>query len=285
MATRIRLDSWLVEQGYFESRQQALRAVQAGEVRLDGQIADKPGSPVTGSPVVEVRSRPAFVSRGGDKLVGALASFGIPLVGRIAIDSGISTGGFTDCLLQRGVARVYGIDVGYGQLAWSLRQDPRVVLRERTNLRHLTAADLYSEDPHNADPHNEKIQPEAWADLATLDLSFISLTQVLPGLWHLMRSPRECLLLVKPQFEVGRGQVGKKGVVRDPNLQALAMMRVWTAAAPLGWHYQGLTFSPAPGPAGNIEFWLWISDVPGSLAPDMDTCLAVADQAQQVLNP
>ncbi len=275
MATRIRLDSWLVEQGHFESRQQALRAVQAGEVRLDGQIADKPGRPVTGSPVVEVRSRPAFVSRGGDKLVGALVTFGIPLVGRIAIDSGISTGGFTDCLLQRGVARVYGIDVGYGQLAWSLRQDPRVVLRERTNLRHLTAADLY----------NDENQPEAWADLATLDLSFISLTQVLPRLWHLMRSPRECLLLVKPQFEVGRGQVGKKGVVRDPNLQALAMMRVWTAAAPLGWHYQGLTFSPTPGPAGNIEFWLWISDVPGSLVPDEKTCLAVADQAQQVLHP
>jgi 23S rRNA (cytidine1920-2'-O)/16S rRNA (cytidine1409-2'-O)-methyltransferase len=275
MATRVRLDSWLVEQGHFESRQQALRAVQAGDVRLDGQVADKPGMPINGSPVVEIRSRPPYVSRGGEKLAGALEQFEIALTDRIAIDSGISTGGFSDCLLQRGVARIYGIDVGYGQLAWALRQDPRVSLKERTNLRHLTPLDLYGQGS----------DPQEWADLATLDLSFISLTKILPALWPLMRSPRECLLLVKPQFEAGRAQVGKKGVVRDPLVQAEAVMRVWQTAAELGWRFRGLTYSPTPGPAGNIEYWLWIDETEGSLGLELKTCLEMARHAQAVLHP
>lgn len=270
MSERIRLDTWLVEQGHFESRQQALRAVQAGDVRLDGQVVDKAGIPVVGSPVVEIRARPPYVSRGGEKLAGALATFEISIAGRTVLDSGISTGGFTDCLLQRGAARVYGVDVGYGQLAWSLRQDPRVVLRERTNLRHLTPQELYAEGSP--------------ATLATLDLSFISLTKILPNLWTLLASPREGLLLIKPQFEAGRRQVGKKGVVRDPQIQAEAVFKVWTAAQSLGWHFRGATYSPAPGPAGNIEYWLWISEDPGEGSLTLPEALNLARHAQALLS-
>lgn len=249
-----RLDCLLVARGLCESRQQAQRLIQAGTVRVDQMVVDKPATPVNPEACLQVQRPPRFVSRGGEKLLKALTSFNLSVAGRVALDGGISTGGFTDCLLQAGAARVYGIDVGYGQVAWRLRQDPRVLLRERTNLRHLTAANLYGpEDP--------------WADLGVVDVSFISLTKVLPAMVTLLAPPRELVLLVKPQFEVGRERVGKKGVVRNPRDQAVAIATVLSAAGPLGWQHRGLTWSPLVGPAGNLEYLLWLSQKGFSNSP------------------
>jgi 23S rRNA (cytidine1920-2'-O)/16S rRNA (cytidine1409-2'-O)-methyltransferase len=193
---------------------------------------------------IQIKERSRYVSRGGDKLAKALEVFAIPVAGRICLDGGISTGGFTDCLLQAGAALVYGVDVGYGQADWGLRNDPRVILKERANLRYMTAAELYGDS--------------ARADLAVVDVSFISLDKILPALWELLVPPREAVLLVKPQFEVGRERVGKKGVVRDSATQADAIFQVWKAATALGWQQRGLTWSPLLGPAGNIEYLLWL---------------------------
>ncbi|MBV5260285.1 TlyA family RNA methyltransferase [Synechococcus moorigangaii CMS01] len=241
-----RLDTLLVERHLCESRQLAQRLIRAGEVKVRQQIVDKPGTLVPSDAEIEVQTKPPFVSRGGEKLAKAIAHFQIPVQDRICLDGGISTGGFTDCLFQAGAAQVYGIDVGYGQVAWSIRQDPRLVLRERTNFRHLTPRDLYPEGAP---------QPT----LAVMDLSFISLTKVLPTLWNLLAEPKEVILLVKPQFEVGRAQVGKNGVVRDPQAQAEAIFAVLECAQNLGWQAQGLTYSPITGPAGNVEYLLWLS--------------------------
>ncbi len=275
MAKRVRLDSWLVERGYFSSRQQAQRAILAGEVFLNGVRAKKAGAWVSGDPAVHLQSRPAFVSRGGEKLQGALETFPIQVQGRICLDAGISTGGFTDCLLQRGAERVYGVDVGYGQLAWSLRTDPRVILKERTNLRHLQPIDLYGTEAPT----------QSWPDLAVVDLSFISLTKVLAPLWNLLRPPREALLLVKPQFEAGRGQVGKKGVVRDPAIHACVLERVMRAAVAQGWQVRGYTWSPITGTAGNIEYWLWLAEGEGIPLPDIATLQRMSEQAKAALGP
>lgn len=240
-----RLDSLLVERELCASRQLAQRLIRAGEVLVNQQVIDKPGTEVEVTATLQVKARCRFVSRGGEKLAQALASFPIQVRDRVCLDGGISTGGFSDCLLQAGARCVYGIDVGYGQVAWSLRIDPRVILKERTNLRYLRPEDLYG-----------SAQPAA--DLGVVDVSFISLTKVLPALWQLLSPPREVILLVKPQFEVGKSQVGKHGVVRDPQAQAAAIAQVLEAALALGWHYAGLTWSPLPGPAGNIEFLLWL---------------------------
>lgn len=239
-----RLDSLLVELDLCSSRQQAARLIRAGEVRVNQQIIDKPGTEVETSAQIEIKERSPYVSRGGEKLAKALEVFTIQVEGRICLDGGISTGGFTDCLLQAGAMKVYGVDVGYGQVDWRLRNDPRVVLRERTNLRYLQPDELYKDD-----------QP---ADLAVVDVSFISLTKILPALWQLLSCPREAVLLVKPQFEVGRSRVGKKGVVRDLDAQADAIFQVLQAAGQLGWQHRGLTWSPLLGPAGNIEYLLWL---------------------------
>jgi 23S rRNA (cytidine1920-2'-O)/16S rRNA (cytidine1409-2'-O)-methyltransferase len=243
-----RLDLLLVELDLCSTRQQAQRLIRAGEVMVNRQLVDKPGTEVDTSAQIQVKERSPYVSRGGEKLAKAIKEFAIPITGRICLDGGISTGGFTDCLLQAGAKHVYGIDVGYGQVAWNLRQDPRVTLSERTNLRHLTPEDLY----HVLDPV---------PDLGVVDVSFISLTKVLPALWQLLKSPREVILLVKPQFEVGRSRVGKKGVVRDPQDQADAILQVLQSAQELGWSYQGLTWSPLLGPAGNIEYLLWLKSL------------------------
>jgi 23S rRNA (cytidine1920-2'-O)/16S rRNA (cytidine1409-2'-O)-methyltransferase len=248
-----RLDMVLVERGLCESRQQAQRVIRAGEVQVNHAVVDKPGTPIADEAEIVVKVKSPFVSRGGEKLAKALAEFPIAVVGRVALDGGVSTGGFTDCLLQSGAQRVYGIDVGYGQVAWKLRQDERLVLRERTNIRHLTPEELYGPD----DPR---------PDLGVMDVSFISLTKVLPAFWALLTSPREVVLLVKPQFEVGRDKVGKKGVVRDPNDQAAAIAAVIRGAADVGWCYRGLTWSPLPGPAGNIEYLLWLMEANKSSA-------------------
>lgn len=260
----------LVERSLCESRQQAQRLIRAGEVRVNQQLADKPGMEVDVAAEIHLKARPPYVSRGGEKLIKALTEFQIAVEGRIGLDGGISTGGFTDCLLQAGAKRVYGIDVGYGQVAWSLRQDPRVILRERTNIRHLKPEDLY-----------EVNQP--YPDLGVVDVSFISLTKVLPALWALLQPPREVVLLVKPQFEVGRGRVGKKGVVREPKDQAEAIFQVLEAAQTLGWHYSGLTWSPLLGPAGNIEYLLWLQMNDSQASPDLQAIQQLARMAQQAL--
>jgi 23S rRNA (cytidine1920-2'-O)/16S rRNA (cytidine1409-2'-O)-methyltransferase len=256
-----RLDVLLVELALCSSRQQAQRLIQAGEVIVDEMVVDKPGTEVEVSARIQIKERSRFVSRGGEKLAKALDVFAIPVAGRICLDGGISTGGFTDCLLQAGAKQVYGVDVGYGQVDWRLRNDPRVILRERTNLRYLTPDELYGSP---SSPQGE------YPDLAVVDVSFISLTKILPALWQLLQHPRETVLLVKPQFEVGKNRVGKKGVVRDSNDHADAIFSVLQAASELGWHYKGLTWSPLTGPAGNIEYLLWLGMESETPLPDLE---------------
>lgn len=269
MGRRQRLDVRLVELGLATSRQQAQQLIRAGRVRAGDRLLDKPGVAVDPLLMLQVEQPPRFVSRGGEKLVAALAALPIAVAGRVCLDAGISTGGFSDCLLQHGASRIYGVDVGYGQTAWSLRTDPRLVLRERCNLRHLLAQDLYGPD----DP---------WPDLAVADLSFISLTRVLPALKALLQpgtasattpAPAasanaapdaeaggpEAVLLVKPQFEVGPARVGKGGVVREATAHVDALSTVLAAAASLAWPAAGLLASPITGPAGNHEYLLWLS--------------------------
>lgn len=270
-----RLDKLLVDRNLCDSRQQAQRLIRAGEVRVNQQLVDKPGTDIDDAAEITVKARSPYVSRGGEKLAKALADFAIPLADRLALDGGISTGGFTDCLLQNGAAKVYGIDVGYGQVAWTVRQDPRVVLRERTNIRHLTPMDLYGVA--------EPTEAIAFPDLGVVDVSFISLTKILPALWALLQPPREVILLVKPQFEVGRERVGKKGVVREATVQADAIAQVCTAAEALGWRYQGLTWSPITGPAGNIEYLLWLSDRGDQTMPTLEQLKTVTQTAQASL--
>jgi len=246
MAPKLRLDLHLVEQGLASSRQQAQQLIRAGRVRSGDRVLDKPGLEVAAEIPLQVEQPPRFVSRGGEKLVAALEAFPILLQQRVCLDGGISTGGFSDCLLQHGAARVYGVDVGYGQTAWSLRTDPRLVLKERTNLRHLQPEQLYGE----ADP---------WPDLAVADVSFISLALVLPALGRLLQSGRrEALLLVKPQFEVGKARVGKGGVVREPAAHVDAIAAVMVAAVAEAWRPCGVVASPITGPAGNHEYLLWL---------------------------
>lgn len=261
-----RLDTILVNLNLCESRQQAQRLIRAGEVKVNRQTIDKPATEVDPTAEIEVRQKPKYVSRGGLKLEKALNTFNISPEGRICLDGGISTGGFTDCLLQAGAKQVYGIDVGYGQVAWRLRQDDRVILRERTNFRYLTFPDLYGID-------------KSPADLGVMDLSFISLTKVLEPLWNLLVEPRDIILLIKPQFEVGRDRVGKKGVVRNSRDRAEAIYQVLQAAQNLGWFYGGLTPSPITGPEGNIEYLLWMSTRLEKTAPDFEVIEQIAQIA------
>ena len=273
-----RLDLLLVERNLCESRQLAQRWIQAGEVRVNGEVVDKSGTAILLTATVEVKARARFVSRGGEKLAKALALFEIGTRDRICLDGGISTGGFTDCLLQAGARQVYGIDVGYGQVDWKLRTDDRLILRERTNIRHLTPAQLYGEPV-------EGVYPVTLPDLGVVDVSFISLTKILPALTSLLRSPQELVLLVKPQFEVGKGAIGKHGVVRDLSAQAGAIFGVLAAAQALGWEYRGLTWSPLVGPAGNIEYLLWLNTSGDELVtpPDLVAIRAVTEAAYQQL--
>lgn len=257
----------LVELDLCLSRQQAQRLIQAGEVTVNGQLVDKSGMEVDVGADIKVKERSRFVSRGGEKLAKALEVFGISVEGRVCLDGGISTGGFTDCLLQAGARLVYGVDVGYGQVEWRLRNDSRVILRERTNLRYLTPNELYGEG-------------DDIPDLAVVDVSFISLTKVLSALWELTQFSREAVLLVKPQFEVGKSRVGKKGVVRDANDQADAIFQVLQAGVELGWCYKGLTWSPVTGPAGNIEYLLWLGMVSDTPVPDLEAIKQVTKSAQ-----
>ena len=273
-----RLDLLLVERNLCESRQLAQRWIQAGEVRVNGEVVDKCGTGILLTSTIEVKARARFVSRGGEKLAKALAVFEIVTINRICLDAGISTGGFTDCLLQAGAKQVYGIDVGYGQVDWKIRTDDRVVLRERTNIRHLTPAELYGETVAG-------IYPVTLPDLAVVDVSFISAIKILPALELLLAPPKELLLLVKPQFEVGKQAIGKNGVVRDLSAQAGAISGVLAAAQGLGWHYRGLTWSPLVGPAGNIEYLLWLNTNGDELvsAPDLAEIELLTRSAYQAL--
>lgn len=265
-----RIDTLLVEQGLCPSRQLAQRLIRAGEVKISQKIIDKPGTLVATDSIIELKQKPPFVSRGGEKLAKALKTFDVQPAGKICLDGGISTGGFTDCLLQANAKQVYGVDVGYGQVAWKIRQDPRVELRERTNIRHLTSDELYAE--------------KARATIGVMDVSFISLTKVLPAFWALLAPPREVVLLVKPQFEVGREKIGKKGVVRDAQAQAGAILQVAQSAAHLGWHYRGLTWSEMVGPAGNIEYLLWLrADGEPQPWPNLEDLHTITRAAQQAL--
>ncbi len=254
--TKVRLDVALVERGLLESREKAARAIMAGDVLVDGQRVDKAGALVTPGAKVELVARPRFVSRGGDKLAHALATFAIEPRGRVAIDVGASTGGFTHCLLEQGAVKVYAVDVGHGQLDAKLRADGRVVVMEKTNARNLPV-DSFPESP----------------DLATVDISFISLEKVLPSVFGVLTSQGEAVVLVKPQFEVGKGQVGKGGVVRDGSHHRAVMARVARFAVLHGWHVRGVTASPLKGPKGNREFFLRLTKT-GRTLTDLDALIA-----------
>ncbi len=247
MPRKVRLDLHLLTKGLAASRQQAQQLIRAGKVRdQNGKLLDKPGLEVPDSLVLKIQEAPRFVSRGGEKLFGALSAFLIDVEGKVCLDCGISTGGFADCLLQNGAARVYGIDVGYGQTAWNIRNDSRVVLHERTNIRKLTADQFYKDD----DP---------LPDLVVADLSFISLRLVLPAIKSLVKPfCSEALLLVKPQFEVGRDRVGKGGVVKDIAAHEDALKSVMNYSLSQGWYIKGLIPAVIKGAAGNQEYFLWL---------------------------
>ncbi len=246
MAAKKRLDILLVESGLVESRQRAQALIMAGQVFVNGQRADKAGSAYLPEVSMEVRgsTRP-YVSRGGWKLEKALSTFQIDLEGAIAMDAGASTGGFTDCMLQKGAKKVYAVDVGYGQLAWSLRSDPRVVVMERTNVRHLTPGDI----------------PEA-LDFVSIDVSFISLSLILPAIRFLLKETGQVVALIKPQFEAGREKVGKKGVVRDPAVHQEVLEQFLRHAGDSGFFVKDLSYSPIRGPEGNIEYLGYLSPAP-----------------------
>ena len=238
--TRERLDKLLVDRGHAASRERARAMIMAGAVRVADRVVDKAGTLVPADAELSVAGGDLpYVSRGGVKLAGALDALGIDVAGRLVLDVGASTGGFTDCVLQRGARAVIAVDVGYGQLAWALRQDPRVTLLERCNVRHLEASQL-----------------PARPDFAVVDASFISLTLILPRIATVVAPGSVIVALVKPQFEVGKGQVGRGGVVRDPALHASAIARVRDCAIGLGLAVLGECPSPILGPKGNREFFL-----------------------------
>ena len=238
MKIKKRLDVLLTEQGYADTRSKAQAIIMAGQVYVNGQKADKPGISYEETVQLEVRGDVCpYVSRGGLKLEKALRDFGVKPEGYVCSDSGASTGGFTDCLLQQGAKKVFAIDVGYGQLDWKIRSDERVVVMERTNIRYVTPEDL-------GEP----------LDLSVIDVSFISLSIVLPAIKNLLKPTGQVLCLIKPQFEAGREKVGKKGVVREPETHKEVLDSFVSLADSLGFTILGLTFSPVKGPEGNIEF-------------------------------
>ena len=246
-----RLDVLLVERGLADSRQKAQAVIMAGQVYAGERRCDKAGQTLDEGTALEVRGQAMpYVSRGGLKLEKALKVFPIALKGRIAADIGASTGGFTDCMLKNGVSKVYAVDVGYGQLAWAVRSDPRVVCLERTNARYLTRKQI-------PDP----------LDFASVDVSFISLGLILPALRPLLRDGGEAAVLVKPQFEAGREKVGKKGVVRDPAVHLEVLEQFLRQAEQSGFTVKGLDFSPIRGPEGNIEYLGYLCTEPGEGGP------------------
>ena len=267
-----RLDVELVDRGLVQSRERAKVVIMEGLVYVNGQKSDKAGTPVKEDDRIEVRGETLrYVSRGGKKLEKAMQVFPVVLEGCTCMDIGASTGGFTDCMLQNGAVKVYAVDVGYGQLAWSLRTDERVVNLERTNIRYIT----------------EEQVPQP-VDFISVDVSFISLTLVLPVAHRLLKDGAQMVCLVKPQFEAGRDKVGKKGVVRDPQIHREVIRKVIDCAAELGFWVRGLDFSPIKGPEGNIEYLLFLQKPQQEALPPEETVAeeqiaGVVDSAHQSL--
>ena len=264
MKTKKRLDVLLVEQGFADNRTKAQAIIMSGMVYVNGQKADKAGTAFEETVAIEVRGAACpYVSRGGLKLEKALRDFGVDPTGYVCSDSGASTGGFTDCLLQQGAKKVFAIDVGYGQLDWKIRSDPRVVVMERTNVRYVTPEQL-------GEP----------LDLSVIDVSFISLRIVLPVIKTFLKPTGQVLCLIKPQFEAGKEKVGKKGVVREPETHKEVLDDFVTLATEQGFRILGLTFSPVKGPEGNIEFLahLTLDDTEG-IQPDTSQVVKAAHEA------
>ncbi|MBM3463706.1 MAG: TlyA family RNA methyltransferase [Armatimonadetes bacterium] len=263
-----RLDVLLVERGLASSRERARALIMAGQVNVAAARVDKAGTMVSREAEITLRAPDVpFVSRGGLKLEKALDLFGLKVADRVCLDAGASTGGFTDCLLQRGATRVYAVDVGYGQIATTLREDPRVVVRERVNARNLTAEHV-----------PEKVQ------FACVDVSFISLSKVLPAILARLDEGADLVALVKPQFEAGPRDVGKNGVVRKPEVHERVLIEAVQACVDAGLRVAGLTFSPVRGPKGNLEFLLWgRSGAEGNAAPELNTIQEVVADAHRAL--
>lgn len=263
-----RIDVLLVEQGYYESREKAKAALMAGLVIVDGERIEKSGTKVPRAAAITVKGAPhPYVSRGGLKLEKAIREFQLSLDGVVMLDIGASTGGFTDCALQNGASYVYAIDVGYNQLDWSLRQDERVHVMERTNFRYTVPSDLVGPPP----------------TFATIDVSFISLKLILPPLGTLLSEGAQIVALIKPQFEAGREKVGKSGVVRDSKVHKDVLKTVLSFAAEQGFALQGVTFSPITGGEGNIEFlahWLWQPGSAGTAPSDEELAKLVQEASQ-----
>lgn len=251
MPSKKRLDLLVYEAGFAESREKAKALIMSGIIYVDNQKSDKPGTTYSENVKIEMRgAKPKYVSRGGLKLEKAINSFSLDLKGKTTMDIGASTGGFTDCMLQNGAAKVYSVDVGYGQLDWKLRNDERVVNLERTNVRYIT---------------REQVPDEI--DFFSVDVCFISLTLVLPAVRPLIKENGEAVCLIKPQFEAGRGKVGKNGVVRDKNIHIDVIRKIYEYCLSNGFDVVGLDFSPIKGPEGNIEYLIYIrrSDEPKAL--------------------
>lgn len=268
ISLKIRLDSLLVDKGLASGRDRAKALIMSGIVYVGGQKAVKPGAEVPEDCDVEVRGETLrYVSRGGLKLEKAMEVFPLQLDGFTCMDIGASTGGFTDCMLQNGAEKVFAVDVGYGQLAWKLRSDDRVVVMERTNIRNVTPEQI-------GDP----------LDFASIDVSFISLALVLPVAWQLLKENGSAVCLVKPQFEAGRDKVGKKGVIRDPAVHTEVLERVCATAKEIGFTLAGLDFSPVKGPEGNIEYLLYLQKASGNNLFDSGKIQEVVEASHRELN-
>ena len=264
---KIRLDVLMVEKGLAQSRERAKAMIMAGQVYIDNQKCDKSGLLVASDTEIEVRGDTLkYVSRGGLKLEKAMLEFPVTLNEKITMDIGASTGGFTDCMLQNGASKVYAVDVGYGQLAWKLRTDERVVNLERTNIRYIT-----------------KEQVPDTIDFASIDVSFISLKLVLPVAKELLSDNGEIVALIKPQFEAGREQVGKKGVVRDISVHKQVIRNVLAVIDELGMYASGLSFSPVKGPEGNIEYLVWITKIPKDTTVSDEQIESIAELSHSTL--
>ncbi|HJD39939.1 MAG TPA: TlyA family RNA methyltransferase [Candidatus Blautia stercoripullorum] len=264
-----RLDVLLVKRGLAASREKAKAVIMAGSVYVDNQKEDKAGTMFPDTVHIEVRGNTLkYVSRGGLKLEKAMTHFGLKLEGLICMDVGSSTGGFTDCMLQNGAVKVYAIDVGHGQLDWKLRNDPRVVCMEKTNIRYVTSDDI-----------------EEKPDFSSIDVSFISLTKVLPPVYELLKDQGQVVCLIKPQFEAGREKVGKKGVVRDPEVHREVIKKITDFASEAGFALLNLEYSPIKGPEGNIEYLLYLQKKQEGLPKDGDIDIdSIVAQAHKELD-
>ncbi|MEA4923934.1 MAG: TlyA family RNA methyltransferase [Syntrophomonadaceae bacterium] len=264
---KVRLDSLLYAQGLADSREKARAMILAGEVMVNGSRIDKPGTKFEEDVRLQLEPRASkYVSRGGFKLEGAIADFQVDMAGKVVLDIGASTGGYTDCALQNGAARVFALDVGYGQLAWSLRNDPRVKVIERTNIRYYTPAEL-------GEP----------VDLITMDVSFISTRLIFPVIANLLKDEGEIICLIKPQFEAGKDKVGKKGVVRDPAVHREVLLNCINGAGLTGLNCVGLSFSHIKGPQGNIEYFIHLKKKLQPLEPIAELVGEVVLKAHTIL--